>query len=129
MTSYAVHAANLPQLEEDTDYLVKLISARASLTKNEKDIFFLRFKVVSGEGEGLLIETELVFSPESPSAIQFFFQRMATLGADKDFFATDPKPGEICGKIMTDRTYRVRIRLREFNGRVKTDIVRINPLP
>ncbi len=81
-------------------YEVKVDVAEYAPTRNGKDMYKLTLRVTQGASVGRLTWTNLVVSPESPTALGIFFRDMNTLGVSAEYLASEPGHEAICAKLM-----------------------------
>lgn len=84
-------------------YQVKVEAAEARQTQTNKLMFVLTLVVTAGTHAGRKVWTNMVLSPENATALSIFFRQMAAIGADANFFATEPDEPTICARII-DKT-------------------------
>lgn len=93
-------------------YGVQVESAEVKQTKTGKVMYTLTLKVVAGEYAGRKLWSNLVVSPESPQALGFFFRDMAALGADAEFFTSNPSEADVCARII-DQFAKARVDIQK----------------
>ena len=81
-------------------YGIQVESAEVKQTRTGKVMYKLTLVVAAGQFQGRKLWANLVVSPESPQALGFFFRDMAALGADAEFFRTNPSEADVCARIV-----------------------------
>lgn len=72
------------------DFTVVITETSVKKTGTGKDKISCKMKVESGPFAGRVVFNDFIVSPESPNAMRMFFQHLAVLGLDDDFFDTLP---------------------------------------
>lgn len=111
------------------EYDVRVKTAEATRSKADKDMIKVNFEVISGPSKGRGgIFNYFVLSPENPTAVGFFFRNMATLGLDRNYFASRPTMAKLATD-MVGRTARIKIKHEEFNGQTQMRVDNIKKIP
>lgn len=108
------------------DYTVVVNESSHTTTQKGKLMFKLQMKVQGGPHDGRFVWSNFVVSPESPKALEIFFQQMATLGLDTSFFAGNPSEDTIAQALLGKRC-NVTLQHREWNGQVRNEVKSIKP--
>lgn len=93
-------------------YQVKVEAAEHKTTTTNKDMFVLTLVVTQGQHEGRKLWQNIVISPENATALSIAFRHFAALGADANFFATEPDHATICARVL-DKTATATVKLRK----------------
>jgi len=106
-------------------YEAEVELAEYKQTKTGKDMFMLTFRVTQGEYAGRKLWTNIVISPESPTALGIAFRDLATLGVTAEFLATEPSNEAICAKLVGGAA-RLKVVLRKDDP-TRNEVDRISP--
>lgn len=109
------------------DYDLKIIEAKAKKTGGGKTMFALSCQVTAGPYANRRVWTNMVVSPENPTALNILFRQMAALGIDKSFFATNPSDHNVAAALQ-DREFRGQVVIRQWQGQDKNEIKNFNRL-
>lgn len=106
------------------EYLVEVNSAEYKPAASGKDMWVLKFKVLSGPYANRTVFHNLVLTQDNPNALSYFFRHMKALGLDKGFFAAEPQPSQVA-MAMEGRTCRIKVKQREYpkgSGEMRNDV-------
>jgi hypothetical protein len=113
----------------DGQYNVKVEKAEAVKSSTGKDMLKLVVIVEDGPHAGRRLWPNFVLSPESPFAMNLFFQNLAGFGLDEDFFTVLEESGlgvedslALVAEALVGRTASGTTTQREFKNRVMNDI-------
>lgn len=111
-------------------YDVVVKKAEYKVAGTGADMIATQFVVDSGPYGGRTLFTNIVLTPDSPMAMNFFFQRMAALGVDGNFFSQLSASGLDMAASLTaiaeaikGRALRVKTDIRKWQGQDRNDIV------
>lgn len=107
----------------ESDYDLEVIDAKPKMTKdNSKKMYEVKSKVVGGAHSGRFIWDNITLTTDNPNALGFFFRKMAAMGLDANYFASQkPSDEQICATLK-GRRFRAKIAQRTWNGNVKNEI-------
>lgn len=111
----------------DGSYDAQVAAAEALESSTRKTMFKVKFQVLTGPYAGRPVWSNLVISPENPSALGYFFANMAALGLTSDYFAQNPHPTHVADALV-GRQCRVEVSSRVYQGQKRNDVKRIMPL-
>ena len=109
------------------DYDVEISKAETKQSQSGKTMYAVQFKVLNGPHAGRLVFNQFVISPESPGALNFFFQHMRALGLDAGFFQQSPSDDQITTALLGRRA-RITVAMKTYNGSERNDVKKIAPL-
>lgn len=115
------------ELLPDGDYDAVIDTAKVQNASNGKVMFVCKFKVLTGPHAGKQFWNNFVISPDSPGALGFFFQHMATLGLGREFFAVNP-PDEQVAQALVGRQARVTLGHGPVKGEVRNQCNGFKPM-
>lgn len=107
----------LPQ----ADYDLQIVKSEAKMTKTGKVMFAVQCKVTSGPYANRRVFTNIVVSPENPTALGIFFRQMAAIGISREFFANNPSDSQVA-EAMVNREFRGQVGIRAYQGQDKNEI-------
>lgn len=110
------------------EYIAETVTTRHKQSSNDKLMFEVAFKVLAGPHAGRQVWRNFVVSPESPGAMARFFNDMATLGAPREYFKSEPSSDAICSKILGTKV-TIELNHRVWNGETRNDIGKVKPAP
>jgi hypothetical protein len=107
----------------ESDYDLEVIEAKPKMTKdNTKKMYEVKSKVIGGEHNGRFIWDNITLTTDNPNALGFFFRKMAAMGLDANYFASQkPSDEQICGTLR-GRRFRAKIGTRQWQGNTKNEI-------
>jgi hypothetical protein len=112
----------------DGDYNALIVEAEAVSSSNGKPMVKTKFRIVDGPQKDKKVSTQFVISAESAVALKIFFQHMAALGLNADFFAGNPSMDAVA-RAMVNRGCQVTIGTRPWQGVDRNEIKNIRPFP
>jgi Protein of unknown function (DUF669) len=96
-------------------------TASAKKASSGKDMISVAFTVTGGPYDGRKVFTQLVLSPEKPTALGFFFRHMAALGLSDAYFAASPSLERVASDLA-GRPCRVIVGIREWQGSDRNEV-------
>ncbi|QEM41601.1 hypothetical protein SEA_FORZA_166 [Gordonia phage Forza] len=103
------------------DYDLKIESAEAKQTGNQKTMFKLTSVITSGPYAKRKIWANLVVSPENPVALNIFFRQMAAIGIAKEYFATNPSDSNVA-EALVGKEFRGQVVIKQWQGEDRNEI-------
>ena len=112
----------------DGIYDFKVIEAVVKTTGKGKTMFTVKAEVQTGPHAKRLVWDNLTVSPESTSAMGFFFRKMAAMGLTaENFFSREPSDDQVAAALV-GRYFRGKVGHSEYNGNPRNDIVGYSPV-
>jgi hypothetical protein len=111
----------------DGDYDAIIVEATATTSSNGKPMIKTKWRIIGGPYEKRAVSSNFTISAESSVALRIFFDQMALLGLDTDFFAASPKPDDVAAALL-NRGAHLTLGQREWQGATLNEIKRIAPL-
>lgn len=111
----------------DADYNVKVEKAEAKQSANGNLTFNLTLIVTTGPYAKRKLWTNVTVVPTNPTALNFFFRKMAAMGISKDFFANNPSDSQVA-QAMVDREFRAQVGNRTYQGEKKNEVKGFAPI-
>jgi pyruvate/2-oxoglutarate dehydrogenase complex dihydrolipoamide acyltransferase (E2) component len=105
----------------DGDYDLQIVEAIAKVAQSGKTMFAVKAQVQGGAHNKRLVWDNLVVTPDSPAALGMFFRKMAAVGLNREFFATNPSNAQIEAALQ-NRSFRAQVGSRTWNGSKKNEI-------
>ena len=102
-------------------------AAEATKTSNGKTMYKMTWSVLTGPNANRKVWGNQVISPESPSALGFFFRQMAALGLDADYFSGNPSEEQVA-KDLVGRQATLMLDQKEYQGTLRNEIKDIRKL-
>ena len=118
-------AGNPAELIPDSDYAAVIDSCLHKQSKNGKDMYVAKWKLVSGPYAGKTLYHNLVISPESPNAMQMFFKQMNTLGLDAAFFGMNPTHEQVATNLI-GRQAVISVGHKTWNNEARNEVTGIS---
>lgn len=106
-------------------YDLVVIKADAKMTSTQKEMFALTMEVETGAHAKRRVWTNMVISPDSPTAMGIFFRQMAALGLDRKFFASEPSNDAIC-RALTGRRAKGTVGIKKWQGQDRNEITNLS---
>lgn len=117
-------AAAMPEGE----YALIITDSTATTTSNGKPMIKVKCRVFEGPHAKKIVWNNFTISAESPVALKIFFQQMAVLGLDANFFALSPSMADVAANLM-NRGFIGVIGIRQWQGADQNEIKGFKPLP
>jgi hypothetical protein len=111
----------------DGQYPFTISKAEAAETKTGKTMFKTQHKIDGGPHNGRVVFNQFVLSPDSPSALGFFFRHMAAMGLDKQFFSKNPTKEQVA-EALVGRRGIMKVSMRKYQGQDRNNVDAILPL-
>lgn len=110
----------------DGDYDVKVIDSKAKIASSGKTMYVLTCEVQSGPHRNRRLWTNLVVSPENPSALGYFFRNCANMGVPASFFASDPSDAQVA-EAFKGKLFKAAVTSRVYQNQMRNEIKGIFP--
>jgi hypothetical protein len=109
------------------DYDMYIESAEATQAQSSgKDMVKLVARVEAGPHEGAKIFSNLVVSPENPTALSFLIRKLAALGLDREYLAKNPSLEKIASDLE-HRRFQGKVTVRQWNEQDRNDLDSFRP--
>lgn len=113
-------------------YDVQVEKAEATTSSTNKPMIKLVLQVTSGPQAGnRKVWTQIVFSPDSPFALQMFFQNLAAFGFNEAFFDSLPAEPEagisVIAQQLVGAVASVKIAPRAYQGVERDNVMEYQP--
>jgi hypothetical protein len=108
------------------DYDMYIDSATATQSQNGKDMVKLKTRVEQGPHEGATVFTQLVVSPDSPTALSFLIRKLAALGLDREYLAKNPSLEKIASDLE-HRRFVGKVKVGEWQGNERNELDSFRP--
>lgn len=109
------------------DYDVEIVKSEAKQSSSGKTMFAVQMKVLNGPNANRVVWNQFVVSPENPNALSYFFQHMAILGLDAQFFAANP-PEATVASALVGRRCTVTLDQRTWQGTIRNNVKSLKKL-
>ena len=104
-----------------SDYDVKIIKAEAKMAGTGKLMFALTLEVTTGPYAKRRLWSNLVVSPDNPTALGIFFRQVNAIGVDPSFFKVNPSDDQVAAALM-GKECRVQVAIKNWQGSDKNDV-------
>jgi hypothetical protein len=105
---------------------MRVVESTPAQAKSGKLMYKLKCEITTGPDEGRKMFTQMVLSPDSPTALSIFFRQMAVLGLSREFFAKNPGEDEVAEKLLGAR-FTGTIGISTYQGQERNEIKNILP--
>ena len=109
------------------DYDFEITKSEAKQSGNGKQMWKITCRVISGPYQGRLVWSQLVLSPENPTALGIFFRQMAAIGIGKEYFAKDPSDHQLAEELI-GKKFRGQIGIKAYQGTDRNELKSYSPL-
>jgi hypothetical protein len=108
------------------EYDLFVETAEAVTASTGKDMIKVVYRVESGPKKGKKIFNNYVISPESGTALGFFFRNMAAHGLTKEWFGNNPTLPLVAQNLVNKRV-RAKVGIRDWQGQDRNEIKAVAP--
>ncbi len=122
LSKEAASAGVLPEGEYNTI----VVDSTAATSSTGKPMIKVKFRVTDGPHKDKPIWNQFVVSPESPIALRIFFQHMAALGLDANFFGQQPSMDAVA-KSLLNRAATLELGVRQWQGADRNEVKSVKP--
>lgn len=106
------------------DYTFVIEEATAKKASTGADMIVAKMRITSGPHAGRRLFNNFVLSPENPWALTMFFNRMAALGLDGNYFASNPRMEKVAQDLV-GRGAVAEVGIRTWQGQERNEVTNI----
>ena len=113
----------------ESNYDLEVVEATYKPSTTGKDMWKIQAKVLGGTYNNRRIFDQLVLSRENQVAVRIFFQSMAVLGLNRDYFRSNPSNEQIA-VALKGRRFVGKVTQKTYQGDLQNELKRyVKPLP
>lgn len=108
------------------DYDLLITNPSHKVSQGGKKMYVVEATVQGGPYNGRKIWDNLVVSPESGTAMGYFFKKMKAIGLPVDYFQSQPSDDQIVNDLR-NRTFRAKVGIKNYLGKDSNNILEYYP--
>src|SRR6266446_5449687 len=108
------------------DYDVFVKEADTVQSGSGKPMFKVKFVIENGPQAGRSLTNNFTVSTENPNALRWFFQHMAAMGLDRNFFSSGPSMDAVTSALV-NRRCRIKVGQHMYNEQWVSDVKSVMP--
>lgn len=113
----------------EANYDLEIVEAVYKTSTTGKDMWKVQARVLGGQFNNRRIFDQLVLSRENQVAVRIFFQSMAVLGLNREYFRSNPSNEQIA-TALKGRRFVGKVTQRPYQGEMQNELKRyVKPLP
>lgn len=98
---------------------------KPSYSKAGNFMYVVGLQSLEGPTKDRMVKYHVVLSPENPTSIKFFLEKLADLGVTQSYLASEPSTDDVAGTITRVGALNVTLKMREYDGREVPDVVKV----
>lgn len=108
-------------------YTVEVEKAEPTTSSTNKPMIRATLRIIGGPHNGRKLFDQYTLSAGNPNALGFFFETMAALGLNRQFFAQNP-PWESVAQMLLGRQCNVQVAIKQYQGTDRNEVKNYRPV-
>jgi len=108
-------------------YNAQVAKTEATMSSTGKPMIKVQLQIIGGPHDGRRLFDQFVISADSPNALNFFFEHMASFGLDRSFFASNPTM-EVVAATLMGRQILVSVGIKQYKGADRNEVQAYRPI-
>lgn len=108
-------------------YTVEVCKAELTTSSTQKPMIRAQLKILGGPHNGRIVFDQYTLSAGNPRALGFYFDTMAALGLNREYFASNPSM-EAVAQTLLGRQCNVQVSMKQYQGVDRNEVKNYRPV-
>ncbi|MCA1806348.1 MAG: DUF669 domain-containing protein [Actinobacteria bacterium] len=108
-------------------YTIQVHKTEATTSSTQKPMIRAQLRIMGGPHDGRILFDQYTLTAGNPNALGFFFDTMAALGLDRQYFAANP-PMQTVAQALLGRQANVQVAMKVYQGIDRNDVKSYRPV-